>query len=176
MGQIVTRGKWVRVTDGAAMLQGLNSNHIKWGERHPNDPNGGESEYEFKGVATDATLDGTPFVVGTFIHHNWVILMAQAVLFEADLELTLHFADDNVTHVCTATFSHNETPNVGGYVDDEVHLPTVSDNEQVHINGASYEVSIKGFSINGYEVTDFRSKEGGSNKADVIAVYKPTGG
>ena len=84
------------------------------------------------------------------------------------------FADDNKTHLFSVTFTHLETPNTPGYQDDIVNLPVIDQPDFVHVDGVEYTVQITGFSRNGIPITEFRSPEGESSRADIIATFKPT--
>lgn len=180
MGQITSRGKWTRVTEEGINLVGLNTPYIKWGIA-ADDPNGGQSGYEFEGVSDHAHLDGTKFKLGKFTHHNRVVVLTKEVQFWAELNVEVYFADGDITHSCTARFRHDETPNVNGYVDDIVKLPTIDEPEFVHVDGVEYSVSIHGFLVGKFEkgVPDFpqhefNSPEGESSEAYIIAEFTRT--
>ncbi|MEU4739904.1 choice-of-anchor K domain-containing protein [Actinosynnema sp. NPDC023658] len=172
MGRIITRGKWTKVSADGINLSGLNTPYIKWGIPAA-DPLGGQSAYEFVPVSAHAHLDGTECVLGTFIHHNWAVVMAETSTFSATLAIEVYFEDDNKTHSFEVTFSHDETPNVPGYQDDIVLLPTIDEPDFVHVDGVEYTVSITGFSRNGFSSTKFRSPEGQSSDADIVAKFHP---
>ncbi|WP_367128608.1 choice-of-anchor K domain-containing protein [Saccharothrix sp. HUAS TT1] len=170
MGRISTRGKWTEASIGG--ISGLNTPYIKWGTPAA-DPLGGQSAYEFVPVSTYAHLDGTESVLGTFIHHNWAVVMMEASTFTATLAIDVYFEDDNKLHSFLATFSHEETLNVGGYQDDLVTLPKIHEPDFVHVDGVGYTVTITGFSRNGFPKTNFSSPEGTSNDADIIVKFEP---
>jgi hypothetical protein len=176
--RIVTTGKWISVDPNTPemKLYGLDSNHIKWGVPAPNDENAGRSEYEFTGALAHTKHDGSDFQVtlGTFTHHNYVILMGQETQFQATLEVEVEFKDDGTKHKFTVVFSHVETVNSPGYQDDKVGLPMVSENETVRIEGVKYTVSITGFLLDGTMVPQFLSPEGKHNEADIIAKFERT--
>ncbi|WP_461119579.1 choice-of-anchor K domain-containing protein [Saccharothrix stipae] len=179
--QIRTVGKWISVDPNTPemKLDGLDSDHIKWGVPATGDPNAGRSEYEFTGALAHTKHDGSnkfEVTLGTFTHHNYVILMGQQTEFQATLEVDIEFRDDGTKHKCTVVFSHVETVNSPGYVDDKVKLPEVSGNEIVHIEGVEYKVSIVGFLVGGHgePLPQFLSAEGRHNEADIIARFERT--
>lgn len=172
MGRIITRGKWTEVTAGGINLSGLNKPYIKWGIPAA-DPKGGQSGYEFVPISAHAQLDGTECVLGKFIHHNWAVVMTEASVFSAVLDIEVYFEDDNKVHPFRATFGHHETPNVPGYQDDIVTLPSIHEPDFVHVDGVEYTVTITGFSRDGFTVAEFRSPEGESNDADIVAKFEP---
>ncbi|MCC8251003.1 choice-of-anchor K domain-containing protein [Saccharothrix luteola] len=177
--RIVTTGKWISVDPNTPemKLNGLDSNHIKWGTPAPGDENAGRSEYEFTGALAHTKHDGSnsfQVTLGTFTHHNYVILMGEETQFQATLEIDIEFKDDGTKHKCTVVFSHVETINSPGYQDDKVKLPKVSGNEIVHIEGVKYEVSIIGFLMDGTVVPQFLSPEGKHNEADIVAKFERT--
>ncbi|NUT96815.1 MAG: hypothetical protein HOY78_32810 [Saccharothrix sp.] len=173
MGRIITKGKWTEVTASVTNLSELNKPFIKWGIPAA-DPKGGQSGYEFVPVSAHAHLDGTEFVLGTFIHHNWAVIMTEASEFSAVLDLDVYFEDDKKSHKFKATFGHLETANVPTYQDDIVTLPTIDEPDFVHVDGVEYRVTITGFSRDGYAVPKFRSPEGEKNEADIVAKFQPT--
>lgn len=173
MGQIITKGKWTNVSEHGINLEGLNTNYIKWGIP-ASDPLGGQSGYEFKPVSAHVRFDGTECKLGTFIHHNWAVILTEAQQFSADLDIEVYFADDNKVHPFRANFGHNETVNSPTYQDDIVRLPTIDEPDFVHVDGVEYRVTITGFSLNGFTVPEFHSPEGGSSQAHIVAKFEPT--
>ncbi|MEJ2857576.1 MULTISPECIES: choice-of-anchor K domain-containing protein [unclassified Saccharothrix] len=173
MGRIITRGKWTAVTASVTNLSELDKPYIKWGIPAA-DPKGGQSGYEFVPVSAHAHLDGTECVLGKFIHHNWAVVMTEAMEFSAVLDIEVYFEDDRKVHPFQATFGHQETVNSPGYQDDIVTLPTILEPDFVHVDGVEYRVTITGFSRDGFTVPEFRSPEGESNDADIVARFEPT--
>jgi hypothetical protein len=175
--QIITKGKWISVDPNTSEMQldGLGSNHIKWGVPAPGDQNAGRSAYEFDGILAHTKHDGSnnfEVTLGTFTHHNFVILMGEETRFRATLEVVIVFRDDDTTHTCTVDFSHIETVNSPGYVNDKVLLPEVSGNEIVKVEDVKYKVSIIGLEVGGSVQTQFSSAEGKSSAADIIAKFE----
>ncbi|MFE7313560.1 choice-of-anchor K domain-containing protein [Streptomyces sp. NPDC057555] len=171
MSTITTSGTWPTITmdPSAGRVTGLNTNYIKWG-------GSSGSGYEFNGHPVEAKLDGTEFVLGTFTHHNQPTNIPQEK-FDVDLDVKVEF-EGNPPANLHFTFNHFETPNTTGSspVDDDlVDLPSFVSAESVRVNGAAYKVELSGFKrADGSIVTQFRSPEGGSNSADIVARFRLT--
>ncbi|AZM56569.1 hypothetical protein DMA15_31600 [Streptomyces sp. WAC 01529] len=169
MAKIHTDGSWVTVGDDPAYathFSGLGKSRISWGK-----PAAGSatSSYEFEGNAVQAQIDGPPFVLGTFTHHNYPIVIPFE-RFWVDLKVTLTI-EDRTQRDFTIRFAHYESPNRGPIAaqDDVVDLPDVKVEKAVKVDGTECDLLITGFYWHDQEqpTRRFRSPEGGSNAADL---------
>ncbi|HZH12802.1 MAG TPA: choice-of-anchor K domain-containing protein [Archangium sp.] len=151
-------------------LGGTNTQHIRWGV-----PAGGagQSGYIFAGRSVEVSLDGKPFVLGTFTHKNFPIYAFNPNQFDVDLKVHVTFDGGVLSRDFSFRFHHNETPNNGPSPDDEVDLPSFRSPETIEIGGNEYALVIEGFMQGGKIVTKFKSPENGSNSADIVAKLVP---
>ncbi|MFJ8645905.1 choice-of-anchor K domain-containing protein [Streptomyces sp. NPDC093546] len=164
MFTITTKGVWPKAigADGY-YLYDEGTDQIKW-----SGPSGNKSGYSFEGGTTEARLDGTEFTLGTFTHHNGWLDGNGVNEFDVDLKVNIVF-DDGTTSDLSFRFHHNETD--GDHNPDLVDLPSFISPETVKVDGAEYKVMISGFKQDGQIVRRFVSDEGGSNTADVVALF-----
>jgi hypothetical protein len=162
-------GKWTATTGTPFNLNGLNTNHIQWGDPAGSPPN--QSGYIFTGVAppTQVFGTGTTFTLGTFEHDNAPIFAGTSIT-GATLQVTFKFDIDGGaqnTLVETYQFAHNETTNTGpGCCDDIVTaLLNVGASQTFTIGAQQFVFNITGFQVGGVDFTQFSSPEGGSNQA-----------
>lgn len=167
MATSVTSGTWPSVSAALPDLKGLNTQNINWGV--PAGSGGGQSGYRFDGGTVPLKLDGSEFTLGTFTHENFVVQGFSPMQFQAVLKVIITFDEGDLKREFSFPFSHNETPNVGGPIPDEVELPTLQSPETVIIDGSEYAVLLSGFKQNGQLVTRFISAENGANSADIVA-------
>lgn len=171
MGKVSTKGVWKSVSVDESIVTGLNTNYIRWGEA----PEGRRSGYFFRGREVEAKLDGTEFVLGTFTHHNFPIVLAYTQ-FYAYLDVDVTFEDQTSVNLPSLRFHHNETPNVGEHQEDIVLLPRIDENRTVKVNGEDYLVQVTGFTREGVRhIPQFTSPENGRNSADIKALFARVG-
>jgi hypothetical protein len=170
MHAIITSGTWpsVRGAEGNTVKdQGTNYN--KWGNT--------DSGYEFQGSTTQARLDGSEFVLGTFTHHNQGITGGLPThRFTVNLDVDIAF-EEQIQKTFSFSFGHWETgPGDPGAPDDRVDLEMFVSKDKVQVDGSTYKVILSGFKQNGRITRRFISPEGGSNSADVVAMFTKVGG
>ncbi|MEU1013215.1 lamin tail domain-containing protein [Streptomyces sp. NPDC005890] len=144
----------------------MGTDYIQWGSA------GSQSGYQFRGAAADVQLDGTEFVVGTFVHRNKPTNVSPSQ-FDVQLTVNVMFEDGSTTDL-NFSFHHNETPNSTGTSpadDDLVDLQTFIHPQFVTIDGKQYRAVLSGFKRNGQIVRQFRSPEGGINFAEVVCLF-----
>lgn len=168
MAKIFTSGVWVGVGEDqsyAAQFQGLGTSRISWGTPAETET----SSYAFEGTSTSAQIDGPPFVLGTFTHHNFPILIPFE-RFWADLQVTVTL-EDRTKREFPIRFTHFESPNRGPEAAwaDVVELPNVRVEKAVRIDGVECDMLITGFYWHGTEepTPRFHSPENDSNSADL---------
>ncbi|MDT3397362.1 lamin tail domain-containing protein [Streptomyces sp. B1866] len=173
MGKIETKGVWSSVSVDPSTFHGLGGNHIRWGDV----PDAKRSGYLFRGRTPEADLDGTEFVLGTLTHYNFRIPMSQPDEFDVFLDIVVTFQDDGTkVDLPALRFHHHETPNVGGDVDDVVHLPKIDRHPVVKIGGESYRVNITGFTTDSERHAEwFVSPEGKSSSGQIKAQFARVG-
>ncbi|MFH0517256.1 choice-of-anchor K domain-containing protein [Streptomyces sp. M41] len=166
MTTVVTSGVFSSTNPAISPVNGVGTDYIRWGSA------GSQSGYQFRGEAADVQLDGTEFVVGTFIHRNKPTNVSPSQ-FDVQLTITVMFEDGSTTDL-NFSFHHNETPNSTGTSpadDDLVDLQTFVHPQPVTIDGKQYRAVLSGFKRNGQIVQQFRSPEGGINFADVVCMF-----
>ncbi|MGA4845578.1 choice-of-anchor K domain-containing protein [Streptomyces sp. G5(2025)] len=168
MSMIETKGTWTAVHPSPPGVTGLDTNHVRWGKGTQ------KSGYKFEGGRTEARLDGTEFVLGTFTHENYPIDSGETREFDVDLKVQVRF-EDGTTSDLNFTFHHNETDNSGPHPNDIVSLPKFISPQTVTVNGEKYKVVISGFKQGGRVVREFDSKENSSNSAAVVALFTKPG-
>jgi hypothetical protein len=168
MARISTSGVWSDVgedTSYKAQFRGLGSAQISWGEAVDSDT----SSYLFEGTSTTAHVDGPPFVLGTFTHHNYPIQIPFE-RFWVDLQVTVT-VDGRTTSDFPIRFQHFETPNRGPVAAwaDVVDLPRVKVERAVRLDGVECDMLISGFYWHGTDQPSprFHSPENESNQADL---------
>jgi hypothetical protein len=168
MAKIFTNGVWSEIGDDASYAShftGLGTSEISWGEPVDTD----RSSYSFEGTSTSAQIDGPPFVLGTFTHHNYPIHIPFE-RFWADLRVSVTL-DDRTTSDFPIRFSHFETPNRGPVAAwaDVVDLPKVRVEKAIRIDGVECDMLITGFYWHGTDQPSprFHSPENDSNQADL---------
>ncbi|MFF8290998.1 choice-of-anchor K domain-containing protein [Streptomyces sp. NPDC016309] len=166
MTTVVTSGVFSSTNPAVSPVNGLGTPDIRWGS------NNSQSGYQFRGAAADVELDGTEFVIGTFVHRN-VPTVVNPSQFDVQLSISVMFEDGSTTNL-GFTFHHNETPNNTGTSpadDDLVDLQTFVHPQPVTIDGKQYRAVLSGFKRNGQIVRQFRSPEGGINFAEVVCMF-----
>ncbi|MET9323635.1 lamin tail domain-containing protein [Streptomyces sp. NPDC003038] len=167
MNTIVTSGFFPSATLDASQLSGTGTDHIRWGT------SGAQSGYMFRGSAADVQLDGSEFVIGTFVHRNFPINVTSR--FDVDLKVNVLF-EDGSTSDFTFTFNHNETPNNTANPEDLVDLPTFVSPKVVTVDGKEYKAVLSGFKLDGQIVRRFVSPESGVNHAEIVCLFAPQPG
>ncbi|MGV9878122.1 choice-of-anchor K domain-containing protein [Streptomyces sp. NPDC003006] len=168
MAKIHTDGNWVNVGEDPAykaQFSNLGGSKISWGTAVGTE----KSSYEFEGNAVQADVDGPPFVLGTFTHHNFPIYIPFE-RFWADLKVTMTI-QDSTKRDFIIRFSHYESPNRGPVAAqaDVVDLPNVKVEKAVKVDGVECDLLITGFYWHDQEepTRRFRSPEGARNEADL---------
>jgi hypothetical protein len=175
---VSTSGVWTSLSGNpTAGPFDLGTSTVRWGIP-------GESQssaYKFEGVTgLNMPLDGNNFLLGTFIHDNFIIRLPS--ITEAKLALKLDVTNGaNFSQVFNFTFKHNETLNDGvngvcpdtpGYATpcpDIVSIPNATSVETLNINGEAYKLFISGFQQGGQLVNQFITAENRSNSAQLFA-------
>jgi hypothetical protein len=166
MTTVVTSGVFPSTNPAISPVNGLGTADLRWGS------SGSQSGYQFRGTAADVQLDGTEFVVGTFVHRN-VPTTVNPSQFDVQLSINVMFEDGSTTDL-HFSFHHNETPNTTNSSpadDDLVDLQTFVHPQPVTIDGKQYRAVLSGFKRNGQIVRQFRSPEGGINFAEVVCMF-----
>ncbi|ANP56063.1 hypothetical protein J2Z21_004032 [Streptomyces griseochromogenes] len=166
MTTVVTSGVFPSTTPAISPVNGLGTADVRWGS------SGSQSGYQFRGAAADVELDGTEFVVGTFVHRNLPTTVSPSK-FNVLLAVNVMFEDGSTTDLNFA-FHHYETPNSTGSspVDDDlVDLQEFIHPQPVTIGGKQYRAVLSGFKRGGRIVRQFRSPEGGVNFAEVVCMF-----
>ncbi|AOR34369.1 dsgA protein [Streptomyces fodineus] len=166
MTTVVTSGVFPSTTLDPSKVTGAGTADIRWGTSDS------RSGYQFRGSAADVQLDGTEFVVGTFVHRNFPVYV-EPDEFDVNLTASVVFEDGSTTDL-HFTFHHNETPNDTGSSpadDDLVDLQSFVHPRPVTIAGKQYKAILSGFRRNGRIFRQFRSPEGAVNFAEVLCVF-----
>ncbi|MFI1167152.1 choice-of-anchor K domain-containing protein [Streptomyces sp. NPDC020801] len=166
MNTVVTSGVFPSTTLDPSQITGAGTPDIRWGT------SGNQSGYQFRGSAADVQLDGTEFVIGTFVHRNFPIHV-NPNRFDVKLAINIVFQDGSTTDL-DFTFHHYETPNSTNSSpadDDLVDLETFVHPRPVTVDGKQYRAVLSGFKRNGRIVRQFRSPEGGVNYAEVVCMF-----
>ncbi|MDO0924186.1 lamin tail domain-containing protein [Streptomyces sp. TG1A-8] len=166
MTTVVTSGAFPSTDPSLSQADGLGTADIRWGS------SGSQSGYQFRGAAADVQLDGTEFVVGTFVHRNMPTNVSPSQ-FDVKLTVNVMFEDGSTTGL-DFSFHHHETPNSTGSSpadDDLVDLETFVHPQPVTVAGKQYKAVLSGFKRNGQVVRQFRSPEGGINFAEVVCMF-----
>ncbi|MFB0616122.1 choice-of-anchor K domain-containing protein [Streptomyces sp. AGS-58] len=166
MTTVVTSGVFPSTDPAVSPLDGLGTADIRWGS------NNSQSGYQFRGAAAAVQLDGTEFVVGTFVHRNVPTNVTPSV-FDVHLKVNVMFEDGSTTDL-DFSFHHNETPNTTNSSpadDDLVDLQTFVHPQPVTIDGKQYRAVLSGFKRGGQIVRQFRSPEDGINFAEVVCAF-----
>ncbi len=167
MTTATTSGVWKSINKRLPRRKGINTSQVSWGVAA--DRSRRQSGYRFVGSTTPIPLDGQEFVLGTFTHNNFVIRSFRNLRFVAKLQVTVAFDEGGLRRDFNFEFHHNETPNRGRGVPDEVLLSTARAAETVVLGGATYAVEIVGFKQNGEVVKKFISAENRANSAVIVA-------
>ncbi|MFD7132837.1 choice-of-anchor K domain-containing protein [Streptomyces sp. NPDC059894] len=166
MTTVVTSGVFPSTVPSLSQADGLGTPDVRWGS------SGSQSGYQFRGAAADVQLDGTEFVVGTFVHRN-LPTNVDPTQFDVKLRVNVVFEDGSTTDL-DFSFHHNETPNTTNSSpadDDLVDLETFVHPQPVTVDGKQYRAVLSGFKRNGRIVRQFRSPEGGVNFAEVVCMF-----
>ena len=167
MTHAITTGVWIDVSAPLPRLNGLGTEHVSWGR--PASRSGKQSGYRFTGRRVPVALDGSEFILGTFTHNNFVIWNFRHRRFKIHLRVNVAFDQGGLQRDFSFTFRHNETPNRGRGVPDEVLLSSVRASETVELDGGTYAVEIVGFKQNDQVVGKFISAENRANSAVIVA-------
>lgn len=97
-----------------------------------------KSSYEFEGNAVQADVDGPPFVLGTFTHHN-IPIYIPFERFRADLKVAMTI-QDSTKRDFIIRFSHYESLNRGPVAAqaDVVDLPNVKVEKAAHTSRVAH--------------------------------------
>jgi hypothetical protein len=179
-------GFWTSAEPGpAATIDNSGSTWtIRWGS-------GLQSGYDFTPNLTSlvAADDGTPFLLGTFVHHNNPIHGVS--LLTADLGFMLGLSGMSTALPGTLAFEHDETLNrsapcpYSGTAGEDVNANGCADRVLVaapllslalDYGGASYLFTLLGFSTDGGLTIahEFLTMEGRQNVAGLYGVLTPT--
>jgi hypothetical protein len=179
-----TKGKWISPIVTDAVVTGVGTNKISWGEATNllgNNPRLLQSSYEFVGVTgTTAFTNGTLFALGDFIHDNETIFITGSGFLGAKLSVELGLAGQ--TGVFDFAFTHLETPNnaspcpAGGTnpCPDKVTFSNLTATDSIIIGGVNYVLEVIGFSTDkgATLVTDFITTEAQPNPATLYGRLK----
>jgi hypothetical protein len=172
-----TSGKWSTPLVTDAVVSGVGTNKISWGDPTDllsNNPGLLKSSYEFTGVTGGpAATDGSFFALGDFIHDNQTILAVGAGFLGATLSVELGI--DGNMGLFNFLFNHLETPNgatpcaAGGTnpCPDKVTFTNLTATDTITLGGINYVLEIVGFSTNGGAtlINDFITTEAQPNPA-----------
>jgi hypothetical protein len=178
---LTSSGLWSSVVEqvaGACYINGVGTNQISWGTS--SNPQGFSSAYRFDGMGTRSIpLQGSAFVLGSFIHYNYPI--SGYGIRSVTLTLTLNINGTNVEF--NFQFAHQETINEGvngvcpvtpGYAPpcpDVVTLVCLQSQEIVTINAKPYVLYILGFLQNGQIVNQFITFKNQINSAQLFGQF-----
>jgi hypothetical protein len=156
---------------------------IRWGSGYS------QSGYDFVPILSpvDVGVDGTPFLLGTFVHHNQPV--AGDYLTSADLHLQLVWAGLSSVLSGTFAFQHDETLNAaascafGGSNGDGVNVNGCADrvliatpplNQVISIGTGTYVFTLLGFSQDdGLTIAhEFLTVEGQRNMAGLYGTLR----
>ncbi|NER80102.1 MAG: hypothetical protein F6K42_11075 [Leptolyngbya sp. SIO1D8] len=177
---ISTVGVWSSILEevaGATFVTGLGTNQISWGQgNYP----GGQSSYYFEGISSGSiSLNGSYFVLGTFVHHNYPVYGYS--IRSATLQLTVII--NGVEVGFSFQFDHNETPNEGvngtcpqtpGFgppCPDTVSINNNRSQETVIIDGKQYVLCLAGFSQNNQVGGQFVTLENQANAVQLLGQF-----
>ena len=177
---VSTVGVWSNVVEevaGATFLTGLGTNQISWGQS--NYP-GGQSSYYFEGIsAASVSLDGSYFVLGTFVHHNYPVYGYSIRSATLQLTVTINGVEVNFSF----QLNHNEVPNEGihgacpqtpGFgppCPDTVAINNSQSQETVVIDGKQYALCLAGFSQNNQAGSQFVTLENQANAVQLLGQF-----
>jgi hypothetical protein len=178
-----TTGEWTSTTQTDAVVTGIGTNKISWGNPTNllgNNPGLLQSSYSFVGINTDAATDGSLFALGDFIHDNETIFTAGSGFTSANLSVELMLGGD--TGLFNFVFNHLETPNsaspcaAGGTnpCPDKVTFSNGSASNAVTVGGVDYILEVIGFSVDrgATLITDFITTEAQPNPATLYGRLK----
>ena len=179
-------GQWQDAVGGPLTLldnqSGQSLDRIRWGAAPDWHPEG--SGYDFTPSADLLGLTvGTPFVLGTFTHHNRTIPLGTQI---SAVDYALNFLTNGTPGALGTTlkFFHDETPNVGecpaGTIGDlcadVVTIGAASLGSVITVGADVYVFTLLGFSQDGVSFSSqYLSQELGSNSTQLFAVLaQPT--
>jgi hypothetical protein len=175
-------GEWQNAVGGPLTFVGNQSgqlvDRIRWGGT-PGELDG--SGYDFvPGSNLTGVTVGTPFVLGTFTHHNQVILLGtQITAVQYAFQFQTNGAPGSLATVLN--FNHNETPNVpppdcppgtiGVWCADVVTIGPSVLNAPIVVGSDVYSFALLGFSPDGLNFSSsYLSEEDASNTTNLYAI------
>jgi PEP-CTERM motif len=174
-------GGWQDAVGGPLTLldneSGQSIDRIRWGAAPDWDPEG--SGYDFTPSSDLIGLTvGSPFVLGTFTHHNRTIPLGTQI---SSVGYALQFQTNGTPGALGTTlqFFHDETPNVGecpaGTIGDLcadiVTIGAASLGSVITVGADVYTFTLLGFSPDGVSFSSqYLSQELGSNSTQLYAV------
>nr|CAD27650.1 dsgA protein [Saccharothrix mutabilis subsp. capreolus] len=162
--------RWYRMPPAGA--QGFDTDRLTWGTPSA----GGEpNAYRFQGGTVEVPFDGSEFVLGTLTHANRPITDPEP--FDVTLKTTM-VHDDGQQQSFHVVFSHQETPDLNGPVDDIIFSPwIINDAQTVTVDGVRYVPIPTRWVFEGQQASPqptgpahFPSAEGRDNTAQLMAV------
>lgn len=176
-------GHWQNAVGGPLTLSnnqaGQLTDQIRWGGDLSGEPFG--SGYDFTPSANILGVPvETPFVLGTFTHHNQPIALGTGI---TGVQYALQFSTNGAPGVLgtVLSFSHNETPNtppptcppgtIGPYCADVVTIGTAVLGWPISVGSERYTFTLLGFSPDGVTFnSSYISQENGSNTTRLYGV------
>ncbi|HYN09940.1 MAG TPA: THxN family PEP-CTERM protein [Vicinamibacterales bacterium] len=178
-------GQWQNAVGGPLTLSnnqtGQLTDRIRWGEDLSGQPFG--SGYDFTpGANILGVAVGTPFVLGTFTHHNQPITLGTEI---TAVQYAFQFSTNGAPGVLgtVLSFSHNETPNtppptcpvgtIGPYCADVVTIGAAFLGGPIIVGSEVYTFTLLGFSPDGVTFnSSYLSQENGTNTTQLFAVVR----
>jgi hypothetical protein len=182
-------GTWgsVVASGSDALTSGVGTSQLKWGRPAA----GKKSGYGFAGLSTKNLDVGSEFLLGTFTHFNSPIASGTSIK-ETTMSLSINLLIDGARKSVVSAFKflHDETPNLqrgrtcangakfgmgvnqNGCADKVTFMTVLELFEEFQIGDAIYTMEITGLLLNGSAVTEFWTKEKGSNSANLTARFK----
>ncbi|MFG6106062.1 choice-of-anchor K domain-containing protein [Leptothoe sp. EHU-05/26/07-4] len=177
---VSTVGVWSNIVEavpGSTSLTGVGTNQICWGQGNYTSQ---QSSYYFEGISSaSVSLDGSYFVLGTFVHHNYPVYGYS--IRSATLQLTVTINGVEVSF--NFQFDHNETPNDGvngtcpqtpGFgppCPDTVSINNSRSQETVIVDGKQYALCLAGFSQNNQVGGQFVTLENQANAVQLLGQF-----
>ena len=171
-------GSWQNASGGPLTLldndPGQSTDRIRWGAWSPSEASG----YDFTPSADlTAVTVGSPFVLGTFTHHNRTIPSGTDI---TAVQYAFGFATNGTPGSLGTTlqFFHNETPNagtcpagtIGPLCADIVTISAAFLGSVISVGSDIYTFTLLGFSPDGVNFSSqYVSQESGSNTTKLFA-------
>ena len=176
-------GQWQNPLGGPLTLfdnqDGQATDRIRWGADPDWTPTGSGYDFTPSGDLAGVAV-GTPFVLGTFTHHNETIPLGTEI---TAVQYAFQFQTNGIpgSFGTVLNFFHNETPNtppptcpagtIGILCADIVTIGPASFSGLVTVGPDIYSFALLGFSPDGVNFSSsYLSQEGGSNTTSLYAV------